>query len=294
MPHLKDVFNMSQNSILSIFARTSKPPLFEPGEPEFWDDPHISKSMLEAHLDQTHDGASRKTSEIVKTVDHLVDSGFLKTGDRVLDLGCGPGLYDSRLCRKGMRITGIDISRRSIDYARSQAKKDGLDIEYICTDFFNINYERTFDAVLQVYGEICTFSNEKRDLLLSLIHRALKDDGIFIFDVSTRALRLREGLKNRWYVSEAGFWRQRRHLVLEEGFDYPENNTYLNQYIVIDEDDTVKTYRLWLHDYSLEEIGMVLERNGFIIEKIWSSLSGEQYQDGGDWIAIAARKVSKN
>ncbi|WP_269849682.1 SAM-dependent methyltransferase [Methanosarcina horonobensis] len=172
---------MLHNLFPSIFSQTSKPPLFEPGELQFWNDPHISKSMLEAHLDQTHDRASRRTAEIEKTVSHLTYSGFLKTGDRVLDLGCGPGLYSSRLCLEGVRVTGIDISRRSIDYARTQAEKEGLDIDYICADFFSIEYEETFDAVLQAYGEICTFSDEKRNILLSLIHRALKDRGFFSF-----------------------------------------------------------------------------------------------------------------
>lgn len=209
----------------------------------------------------------------------------------MLDLGCGPGLYSSRLCLEGVRVTGIDISRRSIDYARTQAEKEGLDIDYICADFFSIEYEETFDAVLQAYGEICTFSDEKRNILLSLIHRALKDRGFFIFDVSTRMLRMREGLQNRWYASEGGFWRPGRHLVLEEGFDYPENNTWLNQYIVADDDGTVKTYRLWLHDYSLETISKILEKNGFKVEQVWNSLSGESYREGGDWIAVAARKV---
>ncbi len=274
-----------------ILYQTSKPPLFEPGELHFWDDPYISKSMLEAHLDQTHDGASRRSAEIEKTVHHLIDSGFLKTGNRILDLGCGPGLYSSSLCIGGMKVTGIDLSRRSIDYASARAEKEGLDIEYICADFFDIDYEGTFNAILQVYGEICTFSDEKRDRLLSLIHRALKDDGFFIFDVSTRALRMREGLKNRWYFSEGGFWRSGQHLVLEEGFNYPENDTWLNQYIVVDEDGTVKTYRLWLHDYSLERISKVLEENGFKVEQAWNSLSGESYREGGDWIAIVASKV---
>ena len=279
------------HKLFSIFSQPLKPPLFEPGEPRFWDDPYISKSMLEAHLNQTHDGASRKNAEIEKTVCHLITSGFLKTGDRVLDLGCGPGLYSSRLCLEGMKVTGIDLSRRSIDYARAQAERDGHDIDYICADFFNIDYEGIFDAVLQVYGEICTFSDDKRDMLLSLVRRALKDDGIFIFDVSTRELRMREGLKNRWYFSEGGFWRPGRHFVLEEGFDYPENDTWLNQYIIADEDGTVKVYRLWLHDYSLEIISRILEKNGFKVEQAWNSLSGELYSKGGDWIAIAARKV---
>jgi len=281
---------MSQHPFSSIFKRASKPPLFEPGETCFWDDPYISKSMLKAHLDQVHDGASRKVTEIEETVSYLISSGFLKTGDRVLDLGCGPGLYSSRLCREGMKVTGLDISERSINYARSHAEKTGLEIEYKCADFFSIRYEGAFDVVLQVYGEICTFSDEKRDLLLSLIFRALKDEGIFIFDVSTRSLRMREGLRNRWYVSEGGFWRPGKHLVLEEGFDYPENDIWLNQYIVADEDGSVKTYRLWLHDYSLETISRVIDHNGFKIEKVWNSLSGETYMENRDWIAIAARK----
>ncbi len=97
-----------------------------------------------------------------------------------------------------MKVTGIDISQRSVDYARSQAEKEGMDIECTCADFFNVEYEETFDTVLQVYGEICTFSDEKRNLLPGLIHRALRNSGIFISDVSTRTLRLRELLKNRW------------------------------------------------------------------------------------------------
>jgi len=144
---------------------------------------------------------------------------------------------------------------------------------------------------LQAYGEICTFSDEKRDLLLSLIYRALKANGLFVFDVSTRELRMREGLKNMWYFSEGGFWRPGRHLVLEKGFDYPENDTWLNQYIIVDEDGTVKVYRLWLHDYSFETISKTLEKSGFKVEQAWNSLSGELYRKGGDWIAIAARKA---
>lgn len=90
---------------------------------------------------------------------------------------------------------------------------------------------------------------------------------------------------------KGGFWRPGRHLVLEEGFDYPENDTWLNQYIVADKDETVKIYRLWLHDYSLETISRALKQSGFKIEQVWNSLLGEPYREGGDWIAVAARKV---
>lgn len=268
-----------------------KPELFQTGELLFWDDPHISKSMLEAHLNPDSSGASRTLPVIEKTVEHLVSASILKPHDKILDLGCGPGLYSSRLCQKGIWVTGIDISKRSINYAQKKADELRLDIEYICSNFFDITYDQAYDSVLQIYGELSTFSNEARNRLLRIIHKALKKDGLFIFDISTRVLRMREGLRNRWYFSEDGFWRTGRYLVLEQGFDYPENDSWLNQYTVIDEDGGMKTYRIWFHDYSLQTISEVLNDNGFQVEHVWNDLTGEAYSDGGDWIAIAARKV---
>ena len=200
-----------------LAERGKKPKRFEPGEALFWDDPHISKSMLEAHLNPNADGASRKLEAIEKTVKHLVKTSIITPGDKALDLGCGPGLYSSRFCMNGIHVTGIDVSRRSIDYARKSAKEQGLCIQYICGSFFSIDSEDAFDCVLQIYGELCTFSDEARNRLFGIVHRALKAGGRFIFDVSTRNLRMREGIKNRWYYSDGGFWRPSRHLVLEQG-----------------------------------------------------------------------------
>ncbi len=277
---------MTNNSWIQI----DKPPIFEPGESHFWDDPHISKSMLQAHLDPHHDAASRKFETIDKTVEYLVSSKVLEPGNRVLDLGCGPGLYTSRLSQKGMKMTGIDISPGSIDYARKYEEENGLEIDYRCLNFFDIVFENEFDAALQIYGELNTFSDEKRDVLLSKIYRALKPGGIFIFDVSTRAHRIENGLKNHWYISEGGFWRPGWHLVLEEGFDYPENDVWLDQYIVMDEKYYTSIYRNWFHDYTVSTIKPVLEKAGFKILHTWNDLTGTPYLEGGEWIAIAAER----
>ncbi len=42
--------------ILDFFKTV--PPLYEKSSKAFWDDEHISKSMLAAHFDGEHDGAS--------------------------------------------------------------------------------------------------------------------------------------------------------------------------------------------------------------------------------------------
>ncbi len=69
------------NDLMAKLMKVSaKPRLFEPGEPRFWNDPHISKSMLRAHLDPNHDAASRMPEIIGSTVGHLLNSRVLTPG----------------------------------------------------------------------------------------------------------------------------------------------------------------------------------------------------------------------
>ena len=286
-----------------LYKINSKPLLYEPGwsvalpgfqelNPDrlkFWDDEHISASMLAAHLDPYHDGASRTYETIDKTINHFLESQVLKPGMKILDLGCGPGLYAKRLAIAGIHVTGLDISNRSLDHARKEALDECLPIEYRCMNFLDMTYLDEFDGVLQIYGELCTFSDEKRDALLQLIHRALKKDGVFLFDVSTRNLRLKSGLKDEWYMSQGGFWRQGRHCVLQKGFDYPEQAVWLNQYAVMD-DNSLCVYRNWFHDYSLNTIEQVLLSASFKVNRVWNDFTGSPYKPGDDWIALEAAR----
>jgi SAM-dependent methyltransferase len=268
-----------------------RPPLFAPGEALFWDDPHISQQMLAAHLDPATEAASRPPDVIDRTVNWLIEVLPLKPGDAVLDLGCGPGLYSERLARRGLRVTGIDYSRRSIDYARQVAAEHGLSIDYRYQNYLTLDEEPQYDAVLLIYGDLCVLSPEKRDALLDRVHRALKPGGQFVFDVTTRHLRTRAGRKNGWYVAESGFWKPGPHLVLEQGFDYPEHDTYLDQYIVIEADGRLSVYRNWFLDYSPQTITPVLEARGFVVRGVWGDLTGLPYTPGSEWIGLVAQKV---
>ena len=60
---------------------------------------------------------------------YIVSRFDLKPGRRVLDVGCGPGLYTTRLAASGARVTGIDFSERSIACAREQSRIKGLTID---------------------------------------------------------------------------------------------------------------------------------------------------------------------
>ncbi|WP_459481365.1 class I SAM-dependent methyltransferase [Clostridium saccharoperbutylacetonicum] len=279
---------LNENIVNQVKKLSRKPPLFNRECGNIWTEEYLATQMLNAHLDPNFDGASRRSLVIEKTVEFL-NSEVLKCNSSILDLGCGPGLYAEKLCKKGHKITGVDFSKSTINYAKSSAKKQGLDIEYKYDDFFKLKYFNDYDVVMQVYGEVNTFSDEERDKLFEIVYNALKLNGLFIFDVSTPALRKKCGLKKNWHISEGGFWREKTHLVLEEGFQY-DNDIWLDQYIVAD-NSGVQVYRNWFKDYSVETISEIIKNSGFRIIDIRGSLIGEALKEDSEWIAIIAQKV---
>ena len=61
-----------------------------------------------------------------KEVDFLVEVLGLEPGDRVLDVGCGPGRHCLELARRGIEAVGVDISQRFLDLASEAAAAEGL------------------------------------------------------------------------------------------------------------------------------------------------------------------------
>lgn len=280
-------------NLKKITSYLKKPEPFTPGEPLFWDDPHISAQMLEAHLNPHTDQASRRPETIDASVAWIIAELGLKPGGSVLDLGCGPGLYTTRLAQHGLEVTGVDYSSRSIAYAREFAQKFGLMIEYRYQNYLELKDENCYDAILLIFGDYCPLSPEQRTRLLANVHRALKPGGHFILDVTTRRHRQKFGNRNCWYAVETGFWKPGPHLVLEDGFDYPEQSIYLDQAIVIEENGTISVYRNWFQDYTLETITLELDAGGFGVQSAWSDLSGTPFSKISEWIGLITRKTER-
>ena len=107
---MKTESNPLDVSLLEIAGRQ---PVGEPwveGEKIPWHDPDFSERMLAEHLSQSHDAASRRFARIDRQVAWIHRELLEGTPTRVLDLGCGPGLYTSRLARLGHECVGIDFS----------------------------------------------------------------------------------------------------------------------------------------------------------------------------------------
>ncbi len=74
-----------------------------------------------------------------------------RAGMKVLDIGCGTGLYALDLADRGADVTGVDISRSMLERARAKAQDAELDVRLLEADALQLPFgEQSFDAVLSV------------------------------------------------------------------------------------------------------------------------------------------------
>lgn len=71
------------------------------------------------------------------------------TGQQLLDVGCGGGIFAESLAKAGANVTGIDLSSGALGAAQLHSQQNGLSIEYLQTtvEDFAIQYPARFDIV---------------------------------------------------------------------------------------------------------------------------------------------------
>ncbi len=240
-------------NLQELIKQTQKPALYEKGSAVMWTNPHISKQLLQIHLNPDIDLASRRRSSIERTL-HWIFEQVQGEALNILDLGCGPGLYTQQIAQKGHKVTGVDFSKNSIEYAKEQAQANNLDIKYINKNYLELDLpENKFDLVMMIYTDIGVLLPEERNQLLRKVEKALKHGGTFIFDVlNDKDLDKKVSPKN-WEVTEQGFWRENPYLTLSESYFYEKEKVILNQHIVADDKNT-DVYRFWTHYFSHKDL----------------------------------------
>jgi SAM-dependent methyltransferase len=267
-----------------------RPEPFAGGDAELWTDPLIAPKLLAAHLDPGTDAASRRPETIVHEVEWLVEALGLRPGDRILDLGCGPGLYCEALAARGLAVTGIDASGGSIEHARRVAARTGSGIRYVEADYRNLDEEGAYDAAILVYLDLGVLADRDRRLVLANVQRALSPGGRFAFDVVGDTAPRDEGTS--WLASEgAGFWRPGAHLVLERRVDYPDDRVFLTEHVVLDEHGEATVYRIWEQRFTRKSIGRLLAETGFEVEHFAADLTGTPWQPASETLAVVARRL---
>jgi len=269
------------SKLLKYFSE--KPVVYAPSTSPFWDDVHISKYMLEAHLAPQVESASRKLSFIKDSVNWILTICNHKEIFFLLDLGCGPGIYSELFYKASFNVTGIDFSKRSIEYATKNALEKNMQINYLYQNYLDMNYEALYDVVVLIYSDFGVLSPSNRQLLLKKIKKALKEDGILILDgfTSRHLDDFSENKSINYY--DSGFWSEEPHICIQNNYLYLDTKNCLEQYTIITKNN-LECYNIWNQIFNADSLSNELKTAGFENIEFFNDVCGKPLSDSSKTI----------
>ena len=105
---------------------------------------------------------------------------------KILDVGCGGGLLSEPMSRLGAEVIGIDASDKNIEIAKFHARKDNLNIKYLCASPEKLNTNTKFDVILNM--EIVEHVKDV-DFFLQSCSKLLRKNGIMFVATINKTLK---------------------------------------------------------------------------------------------------------
>ncbi len=205
------------------------------------------------------------TRGTAQEVDFLIGALGLTPGQRLLDVGCGPGRHARALAERGLEVLGVDISHRFIDLARQDAPP-GARFERL--DARDLPFDAEFDAVISLCQGAFGLAGHDLDRHGSRAVAALDPDGVILGGMA-RALRP----EGRLAVSAFSAYFQVRYLEATDAFDADRGVNH-EQTVIKDEAGHDATHDLWTSCFTPRELRLLAGQAGLITEALWSVTPG--------------------
>ena len=247
------------------------PSPFDPAAELDWADPVISRRLLREHLDQDHDGASRRLPTVDAHVRRLLRLLPARPAD-VLDAACGPGLYAVRLARAGHRVHGVDAGPAVVRHARRQATEAGVAATFATADLRRLELEARFDVALLIYFVLEAFPRREQVAVLARLGRSLRPGGRLIAELRVRPDQP-AGRITSWDVVPRSLLGDRRHLLLTDTVWDPARHSYVLRELAVFDDGTVAVEQTTGRLVALAELDGLLARAGLRLRRAYDGWS---------------------
>ena len=176
-------------------------------------------------------------------VDFVVGALGLEPGQRILDVGCGPGRHALALARRGFDVTGIDLSPDFVALAADAAAREDLSARFAVLDVRELAFAGEFDAALCLcQGGFGLLGGR---------------DEVAVFGRIVRAVRAGGGIAVSAFHAPFAV----RHLEAGETFD-PATGVLHEVATVRNEAGEERPFDLWTTCFTARELALLATLNG--------------------------------
>jgi SAM-dependent methyltransferase len=196
----------------------------------------------------------RTTNEQAK---YIIKKLGLKRGMKFLDCPCGVGRISIPMAQRGIKVTGVDLTKEYLTEVQHQARKLRLRIDTLHADMRKIPYRNQFDAVANLWTSFGYFEREQDNVLVvKQAFKALKPGGKFLLHVINRDFIIAHYTDTDWF-EHAGV------ISLESRkFDFATSiNRGVWRFL---KDGKLSTHNVGIRMYSYHELVAMFQKIGFV------------------------------
>ena len=208
----------------------------------------------------------------------------LKTGDSVLDAGCGLGRISVELALLGLKVTGIDIIQAELDAARESALDEGVELELLKADLRTFKSDKKFDCAVNLYTSFGYCDTIEEDMMiLKNIASSLRAGGTFILECSSRESAIKYFTKGEEF-DRAG-WHVKTEFSVEGAWEG------LRSRWILSDDQGIKVDHVFIQRlYSAAELCHLMKDCGFTSAQAYGDFDLSPYDENLRTMIIVALK----
>lgn len=229
---------------------------------------------MEGYLPGTQESLEERTKRECDGVMKLIG---LKKHMKILDIPCGYGRHSIYLAKRGYGVVGLDINNEHLDFAKREAKMEGVSINFLVRDMRDIGTDlhKNFDVVLNMFFSFGFFNEEDNLNAMKQFYNSLKYDGKLVIHTDVSPEMVLRG--NNYRLCERRSLRNGECLAIEEKYDRSTGRIN-GTWNIVDKQGVICMLSPYsVRIYSANEYKEMLRKCGFRDIEIYGSFDGEKF-----------------
>ncbi|MEP7109588.1 MAG: class I SAM-dependent methyltransferase, partial [Ferruginibacter sp.] len=220
-----------------------------------------------------------------KEASFLVDVMNITRGDSVLDIPCGTGRLSLNLAKKGINLTGVDISEEFIKGLNQKVKEENLPVHVIQGNILSLELKGRFDGAFCLGNSFGYFDYEGMKTFIKKVAACLKPGARFVINSGMVAESILPGIpKEKIYTID--------DFTMQVNNAYFVTGSYMISRLKYTRNNHTEEHSYKHYVYTMGEIQRLLELFGLNIFAMYNAVEKTPYELGDPQVFLVAEKIT--
>lgn len=222
-----------------------------------------------------------------KEVDYILNLLKPEPNSHILDWCGGWGRHAIPLARRGFRITLLDFSVEYLEQAQEYARKEGVEITTVCSDFRYTPSHIQADYAVNLFTAGLGYLGEENDIVaLRSLLSALKPQARILIDTMSLFWIVKNFKDNNWDEAPNG----KKRYFQRRTMDFWTNTEKAVNTFQDTETKTENTVNIELKLYCPADLSRVLKTAGFVPKELFGGFDGSNFSFGSKRLVMTAQR----